>query len=212
MQAARASTVVIRRRVCCRVRSPGGETLAILSVPLALQASSLALQTLQRSGVGDLLTGRQHRQVPDAHIHPDRAHLAVGGGKLAGELAGEDHIPATGCGGDGGREDAAGAALEMAGELAGRLMGLEDADPWELDVLAVAQHPDRPSGEPAGIPAASALEAREADRAALAAAVPGVAPVLQRTRQAVQPGRVGFLAVVRPPWGGLVLGAVPLAP
>jgi hypothetical protein len=115
-----------------RVRSPGGETLAILSVPLALQASSPALQTLQGSRIGNLLTGRQHRQVPDAHIHPDRAHPAVRGGKLAGELAGEGDIPATGRAGDGGREDAAGAALKVAGELAGRLMGLDDPEPRQL--------------------------------------------------------------------------------
>jgi hypothetical protein len=74
----------------------------------------------------------------------------------------------------------------VAGELAGRFVGLDGPEPRELDVFAVRQHSDRPSGEPAGIPAAPALEARETDRAALAVAVPGGAEVLQRPCQAVQ--------------------------
>jgi hypothetical protein len=194
------------------VPAPGGDALAFLPVPLALQPAAFALCPLQGPRVGDLFAGGQHRQLPDARVHPDRARVAVGSGELADHLAGERHIPAVGHPSDGGREDPAGAALKVAGELAGRLVSLDDPDPRELDVLAVGQDPDRPRGEPAGISAPALLEPREADSAAVAAAVPGVSPVLQRPRQAVQPRGIGFLAVVRPPGRGLVLGVVPFAP
>src|SRR5829696_2691686 len=90
-------------------------------------------------------------------------------------------------------------------------MSLDDPEPRELDVFAVRQHSDRPSGEPTRIPATTVLEARETDRAPLAVAVPGGAEVLQCPCQAVQSRRVRFFAVVRPPRGNLVLDAIPLA-
>jgi len=40
-------------------------------------------------------------------------------GDLPGDLAGEGDIPAVGGAGDGGRQNAAGVVLEVAGELAG---------------------------------------------------------------------------------------------
>ena len=165
----------------------GSDALTLLPLPLALQPAACTLRPLQGPRVGDLLAGGQHRQLPDAHIHPDRARVAVGGGELADELASERHIPAVGHPRDGGSEDPAGAALKMAGEFAGRLVSLDDPDPWKLDVLAVGQDPDRPGGEPAGIPAPALLEPGEADRATRTAGVPGISPVLQRPRQAVQP-------------------------
>ena len=170
------------------------------------------MRPLQGPRVGDLLASRQHRQLPDAHIYPDRARVAVGRGELADELAGERHVPPACHPGDGGRENPASSVLKVAGELARRLVSLDDPDPRELDMLAIGQDTDRPGGEPAGILASAVLEPREADPAAAAASVPEASPVLQRPRQAVQPRGVGFLAVIRPPGRDLVFGAVPLAP
>lgn len=91
-------------------------------------------------------------------------------------------------------------------------MGLEDTNPGELDVLAVTEHLDLAGGEPAGVAgSALLLEPREAHRAALATAVPGVGPVLERPCQPVQAGCVGLLAVLSPPGRDVLLAAVPLS-
>jgi hypothetical protein len=150
--------------------------------------------------------------VPDSQVHPNRAHASLGGGQATSDLAREGDIPATGRLSDGGRQDAAGTVLKVAGELARRLVGLDDPDPRELNVLSVRKHSDCPGGESAAIPMAPALEARKADRPALAAPVPGGGEIPQRPRQAVQPRRIGFFAVVRPPRGRLLFGAIPLTP
>jgi len=120
-----------------RARSPGADPLPFLSAPPALEAVALVLQTLQGTRIGDLFAGGQHRQVPDPHIHPDCARVLIGGGQLASDCARKGDIPATGRASDGGRQNAAGATLEVAGELAGRFVGLDGPEPRELDMFAV---------------------------------------------------------------------------
>jgi len=167
---------------------------------------------LEGARVGDGHPGGQHRQMPDADIHPNHTRHAVAGRYLPLHLDGERHEPAVGLTGDGGGQNPGGALLQTTGELPCRLVRLDDPDAGELDVFAVGQHPDGAGGEPAGSPgAALLLAAREAHRAALATAVAGVAPVLERPRERVQAAVVGLLAVLLPPGRHVMLGAVPLA-
>jgi hypothetical protein len=79
-------------------------------------------------------------------------------------------------------------------------------------VLTVGQHLDRAGGEPASVSGpAFLLESREADRASLAAATAGVAPVLQRPGQPVQAAAVGLLGILGPPGGDLMLSLISLS-
>jgi len=108
--------------------------------------------------------------VPDADIHADHGGLAVAGWEIALYLDGEGDKPAVGGTADGGGQDPGGALFQASGELAGGLVGLEDADPGKLDVRAVGKDLDGAGGEPAGISAASLpFRVREADSAALTA-------------------------------------------
>src|SRR6266511_5670247 len=149
----------------------------------------------------------------DAHVHADHARPTVRGRNGPLDFDGERHVPAVGPSGDGGGQDAGGALLQPPRQLAGRLVGLDDTDPWQLDVLAVGQHADRAGGEAAGDPGtALLLPTEKADRATLAEPVAGVAPVLERPRERVQAAVVGLLAVLGPPRRHVMLGAVPLPP
>src|SRR4029453_12721744 len=96
------------------------------------------------------------------------------------DLDREGDEPAVGGSGDGGGKDAGGTVLKAAGELACGFVGLQDADPGELDVLAIGHHLDGPGGEPAGLPAAPLpLPLREPDRTSLASPGSRVGPVLE---------------------------------
>jgi hypothetical protein len=53
------------------------------------------------------------------------------------DFDGERHKPAIGSAADGGGQDAGGALLQSPRQLSRRLVGLEDANAGELDVLAV---------------------------------------------------------------------------
>ena len=179
-----------------------------------VEPSKLSGRSFQGSWVRDgRLASREYGQVTDADIHSNRGRLPVGGRDLTFNLGGEGHEPAVGRSGDGGGQNPGGALLQAAGELASRLVGLEDADTGKLDMLAVRQHLDRAGGEAAGVPtAALLLELWEADRAALAVTAPGVAPVPQSSGQSIQAGGVGLLGVLGPPWGDFVLRPVPFPP
>src|SRR4029453_15489599 len=112
--------------------------------------------------------------------------------------------------GDGGGEDAGGSVFEAAGELAGGLVGLEHADPGQLDALSVVQYLDGAGGEAASVSGpALPFAAWEAHRAPAAVAGLGIGVVLERSCQPVQSRLVGFLAVLSPPGGDLVLSAIP---
>src|SRR6266545_5700870 len=178
---------------------------------LPVEAPQLAQGAFQGPGVGDHRTGGEHRQMPDAHVDPDDARLAVAGWDGPLDFDGERHEPAVGSAADGGGQDAGAAVFQPPRQLAGRLVSLEDADAGELDVLAVGEHLDLPGGEPAAdTPVALLLAAWEAHRAAFAAAVAGVAPIPQRSGERVQATVVGLLGVLGPPGRHLLLGAVPL--
>src|ERR671918_1461690 len=115
----------------------------------------------------------------DAHVHAGHARPAVARGDRPFNLDREGDVPAVGLPASGGGENPGGALLQAAGNLASRLMGLEDPDPRELNVLAVGQHLDRAGGEPTRVSGAILLlEPREANRLSFAAAASRVAPVL----------------------------------
>ena len=164
-------------------------------------------------GIGNRGSGGQHRQMPDANIHPDYAGPAVAsGGRRPSHLDGEGDVPAVGGAGDGGGEDAGGAVFEAAGELAGGLVGLEHADPGQLDARSVVQNLDGAGGEAASVSGpALPFAAGEAHRAPAAAAGLGIGVVLERSCQPVQSRLVGFLAVLSPPGRDVLLAAVPLS-
>ena len=125
----------------------------------------------------------------NAHIHPNDSRSAVAGREMPLNLHCEGDEPPVGLTADGGGQDAGGALLQAAGKLAGRLVRLEDSDPRQLEVLAVAQHLYLAGRESAGVSGVTLLlESGKTDRAAFAATRLGVAPVLQRPGQPIQAG------------------------
>jgi hypothetical protein len=147
---------------------------------LTVEPPQLAQGAFQRPRVGDGRSGGEGRQVPDAGIDADHARAAVPGRSAPLDLNGEGDEPAVGDACNGGGQDTGAAVLQAVGELAGRLVGLEDADLGQPDVLAVVQHLDPAGREPAGIPGSPLpLGVREPHRSALATTMLRVSPVLR---------------------------------
>src|SRR6266545_2151943 len=143
-------------------------------------------RALEGVRVGDYHAGGQHGKVAHTHVHADHGGLAVAGRALPLDLDGEGHEPAVGGAGDSGGQDAGGALLQAAGELAGGLVGLERADPEQRDVLAVSLHPKWSGDEAAGITAAAlALRSWEAHPPTPTVASLGVREVLEGASEAV---------------------------
>jgi hypothetical protein len=122
-----------RQPVTGLVAAPGASCAAM---QLSVQPPQLALGVLEGMGIGNRCSGGQHRQMPDANIHPHHARPAVASSRGRPlYLDGEGDVPAVGGAGDGGGEDAGGAMLEAAGELAGGLVGPEHANAGQLDAF-----------------------------------------------------------------------------
>src|SRR6267143_1816093 len=98
---------------------------------------------------------RPFRKVDTHHrIRPGRGRV------VAFDLDRERAEPPSALVGDGGRADTAGAAFEMPGELAGGLVGADQADAGQLHMPAVGVgQAERAGGEPARHRPAFALEA-----------------------------------------------------
>jgi hypothetical protein len=145
------------------------------SWPAAMQLSVEPPQLTQRAfkgtGVRDDGSGGEHGQVPDADVHSDHVVPATAPWEPPLYFTGEGDEPAVGGPGHRGRHNAGGAVLDSAGELSRRFVSLEYPDPRQLDMLAVAQHADGTSGEPAGLVAMRSLPPREPHRTPFPAAV-----------------------------------------
>jgi hypothetical protein len=96
---------------------------ALTTGRLALQATQLALGDLQVLWVGDDLAGGQHREGLDAEVDTDHGVGLRRRGVVAFDLDGERAEPPSALAGDGRRADTTGTALDMPGQLPGRLVG-----------------------------------------------------------------------------------------
>ncbi|MEO6088556.1 MAG: hypothetical protein ABIQ18_36135 [Umezawaea sp.] len=177
---------------------------------LALQAPQFSLRYLEMAGVGDDLTGRQHRQgldtQVDAHYRGRSSRCRV----LSFDLDGQRAEPAPALVGDRDGPDAGGAAFDVPGQLPGRLVRAHYTDPGQSHLPPVAvDRAEAAGGEPARHRLAFPFEPGETDLRPRTGAVVGGFPVVQCGREVGQAAGVGLFRVLRPPRRNVILGLVP---
>ena len=124
------------------IRSPQASQVKVRSARM-----SVTLTHPQAEHVLD----EEYGQMTNANVHPYHACSTVAGREMPITSTVKENKPPVRGPTDGGGEDAGGSLFDPSSELAGGLVGLERADPWKLNVLAIGPHSDGAGGEPGGI-------------------------------------------------------------
>ena len=104
-------------------RGAGTPVRAASSRHLPLGAAQLAQRAVEVAWVGHHLACGQHGEVGDAQVDTDDPVTGAGHVLAVGQFHAERDVPASALVGQSGRPDAGGPGLDVAGELAGRLVG-----------------------------------------------------------------------------------------